>query len=165
MAKDNKEVKDGDKVQDDKQPKKSKFKLIIIAVVVLILGAGGYFGYSKFIKGKESEPKAEREEKMAIICPLKSFVVNLLDKKGVGKRYLKVTMGLEVGKEEDKLVVENRTPQLRDSVLLLLSSRTLKEIKTLEGKLELKQEILSRMKQVLGQGIVEKVYFTEFVVQ
>jgi flagellar FliL protein len=88
-----------------------------------------------------------------------------MDKRGVGKRYLKITMELEVNKEEDKLLVENHNAQLRDTVLLLLSSQSLNEINTMEGKLELKQNLLSRMSQILGDGVVRRIYFTEFVVQ
>jgi flagellar FliL protein len=139
--------------------------LIIIPVVVLLLAVGGFLGYSKYKKEKEAKALAQKTEKVSIICPLKSFVVNLLDKKGVGKRYLKVTIQLEVEKEENRLVVENHIPQLRDTILLLLSSQTLNEINTMEGKLELKQTLLSRMKQILGDGIVQRIYFTEFVVQ
>ena len=160
MAKDKEEVKK----KEEEKPKKSKLKLIIIGVLILLLGGGGYFGYSKYKKDNEKEKEVEKEQKI-ILCPLKSFVVNLLDKKGIGKRYLKVTMELEVGKEEDKVKIEKNMPQLKDAILLLLSSQTLKEINTMEGKLELKQAILSRIKQVLGDGIVQRIYFTEFVVQ
>ena len=88
-----------------------------------------------------------------------------MDKQGVGKRYLKITMELEVNKEEDKLLIENHNAQIRDTVLLLLSSQSLKEINTMEGKLELKQNLLSRMGQILGDGVIRRIYFTEFVVQ
>ncbi|MBU0768450.1 MAG: flagellar basal body-associated FliL family protein [Proteobacteria bacterium] len=162
MAEEKEEVKDAEKKQ---APKKSKIKLIIIGVVVLLIGAGGFFGYSKYKKGKNEKTEANKTEKVSIICPINSFVVNLLDKQNVGKRYLKVTIQLEVGKEEDKLLIENHNPQLRDTILLLLSSQTLKEINTMEGKLELKQALLSRMKQILGDGVVRSIYFTEFVVQ
>ncbi|MBW2407513.1 MAG: flagellar basal body-associated FliL family protein [Deltaproteobacteria bacterium] len=162
MAEEKEEVKDAEKKET---PKKSKLKLIIIGVVVLLVGVGGYFGYSSYRKGKQEKADANKTEKVSIICPLKAFVVNLLDHKGVGKRYLKVTIQLEVEKEEHKMLIENHIPQLRDTILLLLSSQTLKEINTMEGKLELKQALLSRMKQILGDGIVRRIYFTEFVVQ
>ena len=162
MAEEKEEVKDDG---EEQAPKKSKLKLIIIAVVVVIIGAGGFFGYSKYKKGKAAKPETKKEKKVSIVCPLKSFVVNLQDKKGVGKRYLKITMQLEVGKEEDVLLIGNHNAQIRDTILLLLSSQTLKEINTMEGKLELKQTLLSRMNQILGNGVVRRVYFTEFVVQ
>ena len=163
MAEEKENVKDDEK--EEVPTKKSKLKLIIIAIVVLLIGVGGIFGYSKFNKGKEKKAKISQADKASIVLPLNSFVVNLMDKQGVGKRYLKVTMGLEINKEEDKLLIENHNAQLRDTVLLLLSSQSLKEINTMEGKLELKHEILSRMNQILGNDTVRKIFFTEFVVQ
>ena len=134
-------------------------------MLVLLIGAGGIYGYRKYNKGKEKKTETKRNEEVSIVCPLNSFVVNLQDKRGVGKRYLKITMQLEVGKEEDVLVIGNHNAQIRDTILLLLSSQTLKEINTMEGKLELKQTLLSRMKQILGDGVVRRIFFTEFVVQ
>jgi flagellar FliL protein len=159
MAEEKEEVKEG----EEKKPKKSKLKLIIIGGLVLLLGVGGYFGYSKYKKSNEN--KAKKEEQVSIIIPLKSFVVNLFDKRGMGKRYLKISMELEVGKEEDRVKVEDNIPRLRDTVLILLSSQTLKEINTIEGKLELKNAIVLRMNQVLRNKTVRRIYFTEFVVQ
>ena len=162
MAEEKEEVKDAEEKQS---PNKSKLKLIIIAVVVLLIGAGGIYGYSKYDKGKKEKAEPTKEAKVSIVCPLNSFVVNLQDNTGVGKRYLKITMQLKVGKEEDKLLIENNNAQIRDTVLLLLSSQSLKEINTMEGKLELKQTLLSRMNQILGNSIIRGIYFTEFVVQ
>jgi flagellar FliL protein len=162
MAEEKEEIKDA---EEEKAPKKSKLKLIIIAVAVMLIGAGGIYGYSMYDKGKKDNTEATKEKIMSIVCPLNSFVVNLQDKTGVGKRYLKITMQLEVGKEEDKLLIGNHNAQLRDTILLLLSSQSLKEINTMEGKLDLKQTLLSRMNQILGDSIVRGIYFTEFVVQ
>jgi flagellar protein FliL len=162
MAAEKEEIKNA---EEEQAPKKSKLKLIIIGVVVLLIGAGGFIGYSKYKSGKAAKDDVKNIKKVSIICPLKSFVVNLLDQKGVGKRYLKVTMQLEVSKEEDVLLTENYNAQIRDTILLLLSSQSLKDINTMEGKLELKQTLLSRMNQILGNGVVRRIYFTEFVVQ
>ena len=159
MAEEKEEVKEN----HEEKPKKSKLKLIIIVGLVLLLGVGGFIGYSKYKKANGN--KADKEEQVSIIIPLKSFVVNLFDKKGIGKRYLKISMELEVGSEEDRTKVENNVPRLRDTVLILLSSQTLKEINTMEGKLELKNAIILRMNQILGNRTVQRIYFTEFVVQ
>lgn len=150
--------------EEEEQPKKSKLKLIILASLVIILGAGGFFGW-KWYSNKKANEETAQEEELSIMLPLKSFIVNLVDKTGAGKRYLKLTMELEVGGEEQKLEVEKRIPHLRDTILLLLSSRSLKDIGTMEGKLELKQALLMRINRILGEGIVHRVYFTEFVVQ
>jgi flagellar protein FliL len=162
MAEEKEKIEDA---QESQAAKKSKLKLVIIAAIVLFAGAGGFFGYGKFKKNTEVKAAVKKTEKVSIVCPLKSFVVNLLDKRNVGKRYLKVTIEVEVNKEDDKKTIDSNSPQLRDSILLLLSSQTLEDINTMEGKLALKQELLARMKQILGEGVVRRVYFTEFVIQ
>jgi flagellar FliL protein len=102
---------------------------------------------------------------MNIVYPLKSFIVNLADKKGVGKRYLKLTLEVEVAGEEQRALVNQKIPQLRDTILLMLSSRTIAEITSMEAKLELKQVLLARMNRAIGKNVIQRLYFTEFVVQ
>ncbi len=162
MAEDKEDVKNG---EEEKKPKKSKIMLIIIIVVVLILGVGGYFGWSMYKKENQDVEEVDKKEDTVIIYPMRSFIVNLMDRKGLGKRYLKVTMEFEVGSEKDRLIVEKNTPQLRDRILILLSSKQLKDINSMEGKKELKMELLSGIEEVLNSPSVRRLYFQEFVVQ
>ena len=83
----------------------------------------------------------------------------------MGKRYLKVKMELEVENDEMSKKVEKHTPQLRDAFLMVLSNQTFSDVNTMEGKLELKQSLLLRANQVLGDGSIHRIYFSEFVVQ
>lgn len=155
---------------DSKAKKSSVFKWILLTVFLIIIVTGAYFGWALFVKGGEGvagiqDTLGKLKEAKPVICPLDPFIVNLMDKSGMGKRYLKVTMKLEVGSEDDKELLEEHTPQIRDTVLLLLSSLTFKDINSIDGKLELKQSLLSRINRVLGDGRVKTIYFSEFVVQ
>ncbi len=164
------EEKETSENSHEAKPEKSKSLLIIIVIIVVILGAGGFFGWNFFMKGKEgdeaktSTPDSKKDQ-ISIVYPLKSFIVNLMGKSRLGNRYLKVIMQLEISFEEDKAAINKLKPQLRDSILLLLSNQTFDDIKTMEGKLELKQALLSRVNDVLGKEVVKQIYFTEFVVQ
>lgn len=159
---------------------KSKGKLIIIGGVaaVLLLAGGGFFFMRKGPSEKtasaeektaapKTEHKAEKsEEKTAgpgTILDLDPFVVNLADNPEI--RYLKVTIKLELAKGEDTEEVNARMPQIRDSLLILLSSKEYAAIRTVEGKLELRDEILQRLNTILKKGAVKTAYFTDFVAQ
>lgn len=156
-------------------PPKRKAKWIVLIVLVLILGGGGFAAWSYLGIAKAPQTQgggdpdktktAATEETAREICPLDSFIVNLMDKSAATKRYLKVTMALEVGGEPSKAKVEKHKTQLRDTIILLLSSQGFQDISTVEGKLGLKQEVLARVNQILGPGTVSRIYFTEFVVQ
>lgn len=169
-AEKSKEVKE----KGEESPKKPMGKLLIIVGAVLVIGLAGFFGWTMFMKkGADDSHKAEVSEtekkhdvdKERIIFPLESFIVNLMDSAGTGKKYLKITMELEVMGEAEKKKLETYKTQLKDTILMLLSSRSFEEIYTVDGKLDLKQTLLARINQALGGNVVYKIYFTEFVVQ
>lgn len=170
----------------DKEPKKKggKLKLIIILVLVLaVLGGGGFAAWKFYLQPKlagnataEHEPPAEAEkkaegEKKAEAAPasggqlvtLDSFVVNLSDP--MGRRYLKTTMDVEVADSAAAAELTAAMPKVKDTLLLLLSSKSFEEISSMDRKLELKNQIVERLNQIVGKGKVRNVYFTEFVVQ
>lgn len=159
---------------------KSKGKLVIIAGVaaVLLLAGGGFFFMRKGSSEKtasaeekttaapKAEHKAEKGEEKGspgTILDLDPFVVNLADNPEI--RYLKVTIKLELAKAEDTEEINARMPQIRDSLLILLSSKEYAAIRTVEGKLELRDEILQRLNTILKKGAVKTAYFTDFVAQ
>ncbi len=179
---------------DGEAPKKSKKKLIIIilSVVLLgVLGGGGFFGY-KWWMGKKAAPaddnateqkadeghgekKAEGEhgDKPADGAPLPEGVgelvsippllVNLAEPQG--RRYLKLALDIEV---KDKLAADElnkNMAKVKDSLLLLLSSKTYEDLGSLENKILLKKEIVERLTLVLGEQKVLRVYITEIVIQ
>jgi flagellar basal body-associated protein FliL len=61
--------------------------------------------------------------------------------------------------------IEARVSQVRDSTILLLSSKRLSDITDFEGKALLKDDLRERVNALLDQGQVRSVMFTEFVVQ
>jgi flagellar FliL protein len=78
---------------------------------------------------------------------------------------LKVGVLLGISDAASIPVVEKFKPMLDDAALILLSSKTYNDLATVEGKIVLKQEFISRMNQILGGNVVNKIYFSEFVVQ
>ncbi|XPV76379.1 MAG: flagellar basal body-associated FliL family protein [Desulfovibrio sp.] len=158
-------------------PKKSKMKWIILAVLLILLGVGGYFGYTMFVakddpaaateqagaddEMAEEDPLTEQVE--GLIVSLPPFLVNLADP--LGRRYLKLALDVEVRDEQSKMDLEKKTPQIRDTMLLLLSSKTFEQLATLKDKIELKQDIVRRLNQIVGRNKVLRVYITEMVVQ
>lgn len=164
---------DEDVIQEEGK-KGGMLKWIIIAVVVIALGVGGYFGYTMFLAGGD-EPAAEEtvesegDDKAALeslegqLVPLPVFLVNLADP--LGRRYLKLGLEVEVRDPEAVANLTKYEAKIKDVMLLLLSSKTYESLATMEAKMELKQEIATRLNQILGKGSVLRVYITEMVVQ
>ncbi|MGO9380337.1 MAG: flagellar basal body-associated protein FliL [Dissulfurispiraceae bacterium] len=145
-------------------PKKNNKKMlmiIIVAVVAVALAAGGFFLVPKLIGGKEKKEEAKSEE--GAMFPLEPFVVNLNDPGG--PKFLKVSIQLELAGPSLMEKAKQKSPQLRDAVITLLTSKSSESLFPPEGKLQLKDEINARMNQILGANTVKNVYLTDFVMQ
>ncbi len=100
---------------------------------------------------------------VANIFPLEPFIVNIYD--GQELRYLKVKVELEMVGPAIKSEIEGRLAPIRDSILILLSAKTLQDVQDVQGKNALKDEILGAINKNLPPGKIVKIYFTDFVVQ
>jgi flagellar FliL protein len=144
----------------------SRRKWLIVTALVVGLGAAGFLGYFLYAADSgDRPPVVAAPEAPDIKYPLDAFIVNLRDENGLGKRYLKLTMLLVAKGEESRAVLDRNTPEIRDTVLLLLSSRTCADVSSTQGKLQLKEALLSRINALLGEERVTQVLFTEFVIQ
>jgi flagellar FliL protein len=155
-----------DAAEETKEPVKAKssmMKWIIIAVIVLALGGGGFFGYMKFFAAHGEEAAHKEPVVQPVIQDMETFLVNLSDPGG--KRYLKVTMKAKLSGPQVAAEFGARVPELRDIILTLLSSKEFADIAQPEDKANLKQELLTQLNKVLKQGQVQDIYFTDFLVQ
>ncbi|RJQ62791.1 MAG: flagellar basal body protein FliL [Desulfobacteraceae bacterium] len=148
-------------------------KWILIGLAVLVIAGGGFAGWilmgggaetsAEPAPGPEKTPKEPIETGVGKIFSMDPFVVNLNEPGG--KRYLKSKIELEFAEELLAKELDSRLPQLRDVILIHLSSKTLDEIQGVDGKIELKNALVTRINQVLTKGQIRNLYFTQFVIQ
>ena len=100
---------------------------------------------------------------IGILYPLDTFTVNL--NSDAGRRYLKVTMSLELDGEELSLELDNKSPVLRDRVIRILTSKSLEEISSKKGKQKVSDQIMDTLNAMISDGEIRGIYFTEFVIQ
>jgi len=175
-----------DKAADKKTPDKDKVKktsgepgkgtkkkfslkmILIISGVILALGGASLAAITYFKKGSpaESETNITNEDLSAIKTEnykLETFIVNLTDSER--NKYLKVTMELEIAGLKAKEDIEANLSKIRDVIVLFLSAKSFDEVKSIEGKIDLKTELVKRINASLKSSVVREIYFTEFVVQ
>jgi len=150
--------------------------VILIAGGTLILGLIGTFAYFKF-SGHKEEASAEaaphgKEETSkehgnvgvpGAMFDLDPFIVNLSDVPE--SRYLKLTVKLELDRPDIAAELSARIPQVRDTILILLSSKDTAGLRNPQGKFQLRDELTQRVNALLPKSGVRSAYFTEFVVQ
>jgi flagellar FliL protein len=149
-------------------PKQGRLKkILILTLLTVFLGVGGGLAYLLLSDdpapmGTASQAAPAPSSQKAIMS-LDPFLVNLADREN--RRYLKLKMDLEVTQEKSIKELEKSLPPIRDAMISLLSSKGYAEICTVEGKRQLKQEILQKMAAIPGGQQVTNIYFTEFVAQ
>lgn len=100
---------------------------------------------------------------IGILYPIDTFTVNL--KSDAGRRYLKVTLSLELEGKELSLELDSKTAVLRDRIIRILTSKTLEEISSKKGKQKISNQIMDTLNAMITDGKVKGIYFTEFVIQ
>jgi flagellar protein FliL len=149
---------------------KKKLIIIIAAVLVLLIGAG--VGAFLFLGG-DKEEKISPEEEQALLekqakevgpmVNIDTFIVNIADDQE--SRYLKAAITLEVDTPEATMEINSRMPQIKDAILLLIGNKTFGELNDLQGKIQLRAELINKVNSILLNGKVKRIYFTDFVVQ
>jgi len=162
--------------------------IIIIVVLVLIIVIGGVVTVllmggddEEVVSSSAPQEQVEKTTKkkrrtssldsetqrllsdIGIMYPLDSFTVNL--KSDAGRRYLKVTMSLELEGEELSLELDAKVAVLRDRIIRILSSKTLEEISSKKGKNKVETQIMDVLNAMITDGEIKGIYFTEFVIQ
>ena len=61
--------------------------------------------------------------------------------------------------------LNQRMPQIKDAILLLIGNKTFNELNDLQGKIQLRAELINKINSILLKGKVKRIYFTDFVVQ
>jgi len=158
--------------EETKEKKGSALRFVIIGLLVLVLAVSGLLAW-QFLTSSDGGPaelieaggidSAVDQDAMSKTYAMETFVVNLNDPGG--KRYLKTNIELEYTSETVGEELEHRLPQLRDLILLQLSSKGLDDIQSVDGKIALRRELIQRINQALTSGKIRNLYFTEFVIQ
>ncbi|MEA3370969.1 MAG: flagellar basal body-associated FliL family protein, partial [Campylobacterota bacterium] len=163
--------------QPQAEEKKSSnvLMIVIIAVLILIILIGGAVGIllmgddeevemSQPVTKEKSVSKSKRSSAssnyddsrllndIGILYPLDTFTVNL--KSDAGRRYLKVTMSLELEGEELSLELDAKSPVLRDRIIRILTSKTLEEISSKKGKQKISTQIMDTLNAMISDGTI-----------
>ena len=162
--------------QNQETPKKDLGKVfgIVFALVnISVLGLGSFLVYTSTIGYKEkstSEVEALRElasfeERLKagpVIYSLDSFNTNL---GGVPRRLIRMELSLEMLDDQGFEEVVGLGAKARDSIVQILNKKTFTQVETVQGKLHLKNQIITQLNSFLDRGVVQNIYFSDFVIQ
>jgi flagellar FliL protein len=169
-------------------------KLVVILLIVVILLLGGVLGGGAwlFLSGKlgapaavqaegaaheheEEKPKRKKKDEHAVASYVligeagKPLLVNLADTSEAD--FLQVEVQIVISYPELEAQIKAHMPALRHALLTLFSQQKSPELKTAQGREQLRQQALAEVRSVLEKQAdidpddIEDLLFTNFIMQ
>ena len=119
------------------------------------------------MNGDASEEPAPPKPKPTKFMDLELFTVNL--NADEGRQYLQVGLTIKIKETPVEQEIGKQMPDIRNRILMLLSSKKSSEVNSIVGKQQLSQQIVEEIKQSVKteefQSDILEVLFTSFVIQ
>lgn len=173
----------------EEQKPKTKPDLFSLATIGLVavnlVAIGGMAFYMKKLTGKVADLKtqveaveipenihpepAEPEKDLGkevtppiqgTLFPLESFLVNISSEQG--PKFLQTQMELELADPSVEEEITRKKAAIRDAIIVLLSSRSYKDLRDQGGIAKLRADIKKAINNLLATGKVKEVFFTQF---
>lgn len=159
------------------KPKKGALRLLLTVLPVLLLPAvaGAYLAYSQYPRLAQAADKiafeygatgaVEEEEDIqyGVFTTIGELLINPAGSGGKG--FLVVSIGLETKSGAVITEIEEKDIVVRDAILRLLSEHTKEELASIAFRSSLKDEILQELNSILDRGKIDRLYFTQYLLQ
>jgi len=159
--------------------------MIVLAVVALLTSVGGSLvAHTQYnwlstqassLKKTSGQPSGESDgdgdggENANVPVEFGSFyeVQNMIVNPAgsQGSRYLMVNLGFESDEEAVITELEDKEVVVRDKVIKMLSEFTVPELANIDRRDSIKDTLRTSVNQVLQEGQVTRLYFTQYVLQ
>ncbi len=93
---------------------------------------------------------------------LEQFTLNLATSAGMPPRFARVVIAIELPSDDTAQELNQKMPQVRNSVIDLFNSKRPADLQSGEGRNYLKEEIRNALNSFLISGKVKGVYFSNF---
>ncbi len=158
--------------KEEVKPNQTKWGLIIGLVLVQVIAAIAIVYFLIVPKlwpdstGQDGEKtKIEKKEKKepGVIYTISDITINPKD--SYGRRFAVFEIALELPNEDAKADLDKMKPIIVDRILQYLRSRTVAELTTTTNVAQIKRDLKDDINDILGQDLVQNLYFTKFVLE
>jgi flagellar FliL protein len=146
---------------------------VFAAINLSAMGAGAFYIYTQtmgYEAPSTSDSQALRElaefrktlQQQPAVFTMDPLSTNL---DGVPRRLVRVQISLEMLDEEGFEEVLDLGAGARDAIMRILNSKVYTDLESVQGKLQLKNQIIAQLNSAMKRGVVRQVYFNDFVIQ
>jgi flagellar FliL protein len=170
----------GGTLPNETRPKVDFLGLVIFGLVtvnLITLGGMGFFLQKMWVRVQELKLQLDRvsaaptgdegplgkemqPQNLGTLYPLESFLVNIGSEQG--PKFLQTQMELELSEPGVEDEISRKKAAIRDGVIMLLTSRSYRELREPDGMKKLRQDLLKSINGLLSSGKVKEIYFTQF---
>ncbi|GGK30618.1 flagellar basal body-associated protein FliL [Aliivibrio fischeri] len=154
-------------------PKGKKKLMIIIALVALLLIGGGVAAW--FFMSSEPAPEPTEQDIAALEANMPALYLNLPqpfifnvtgDKRD---RLVQLKVQVMMRGVDNEVVAKQHTPLIESALLSTFAAATVEQLREPRGRIELREQatrdIQDAFTKITAKPVVEKVLFTDFVMQ
>ncbi len=151
------------------------FLMILLPLLFVALSGGGWVAYSYYPSvvamattvGLDFSSDDSTDEATPVeygqFTELQGLIVNPADSEG--RRFLMVNIGLETPDESGLEQLKQKDIVVRDKILRTLSKHTISDLSDISIREQIKQELLNEINDVLQDSMIDRLYFTQYVLQ
>ncbi len=146
-----------------------RYLIIGVCIILLISGALAGLIYAGYLTiPAQASPKAPEAESAANLdlgelVKLPPLILNLREERG--RHYLKASIILEVGEKKLAESIQAKMSVFTDKALLIISEKSLAQVKENDFKESLKEELLRGFNELVAENGIRQIYFDEFLFQ
>lgn len=142
------------------------FKIVLIGILIFLVAMGASYLLMRSLMAPLM-PRDENDGEQMLtgnLVEVGEFMTNINDV--AGTRFLKVEVTVEVTAEDEEAqeAITQFMPVVRDSILTILSSKTVADL-DVRNRNNLKAEIKNDLNSKMGSGLIQNIYFTSFIMQ
>ncbi len=149
-------------------------RLIIIALVMLLLGAGAatffFMGTDDSVQTADSDlqhTQTNQGSSISYVNLAHPFVFNVTGDSR--ERLVQIKTQLMVRGAENEQLARYHSPLIESSLLSTFASATVEQLRSPTGRVDLRDrasaDIKAALNTAVGKPVIEKVLFTDFVIQ
>ncbi|MBB1315154.1 MULTISPECIES: flagellar basal body-associated protein FliL [Aliivibrio] len=154
-------------------PKSKKKMMFVIALLVLLLVVGGVGAW--FFMSGESKPEPTEHDIAALEAKMPALYLNLPqpfifnvtgDKRD---RLVQLKVQVMMRGSDNEAIAKQHTPLVESTLLSTFAAATVEQLREPRGRIELREQatrdIQDAFTKITAKPVIEKVLFTDFVMQ
>lgn len=139
--------------------------VLIILIIAIVLGGGGFIGWKFFASEKSDEAAGEKKADLEALAETKIDLPQISTNLSIPGSYIVITLSAQASNVAVKTEFETRLAEMQSVAITQLNSLKIQDVQGGKGLTELIALLKTEFNQILTHGEVTDVFVTEYKIQ